>query len=184
MTGWNSTYSSQSDFLVEEFLDKEGIAVYPAFFLYKDCWEKRALSSCAPLFSSPIFVPQWIFLSALMVSISKASESSLPLLWDFPTRISLLSYSMSPYLPFLNYVDPTFLDCVKSFLSYRSFILHPISGEDGVACMHSFIFILWSFFLLTQRPRMLIRLYFYVAFLSHIYVLLATHHATVVVNAL
>jgi len=31
---------------------------------------------------------------------------------------------------------------------------------------------------------MLIRLYFYVAFLSHIYVLLATHHATVVVNAL
>lgn len=31
---------------------------------------------------------------------------------------------------------------------------------------------------------MLIVSYFYVVFLSHIYVLLATHHATAVVNAL
>lgn len=31
---------------------------------------------------------------------------------------------------------------------------------------------------------MLIMLYFYVAFLSHIYVVLATHHVTAVVSAL
>lgn len=49
--------------------------------------------------------------------------------------------------------------------------------------MHCPIFILWGFFGHTQRPLMLIT-YFYVAFLSHTYVLLATHYVTVVVNAL
>lgn len=52
----HSTYSSQSDFLVEEFLEKEGIAVYLPDILYEDCWGKRAFSSCAPLFSSQMFV--------------------------------------------------------------------------------------------------------------------------------
>lgn len=36
----------------------------------------------------------------------------------------------------------------------------------------------------TQKPLMLIPLYFYVSFLIHIHALLATHHATAVVNAL
>lgn len=46
------------------------------------------VSPHAPLFSSQMFVPWWIFFTALMISVLNTVERSLPPLWDFPTSRS------------------------------------------------------------------------------------------------
>lgn len=169
----HSTYQSLSDFLVEEFLGKERLLFIQLSFCTKNSGEKN-LSHPAPLCSSQMFVPWWVFFSALMISISKAAERSLPLLWDLCTQqIALLCYTMSPlFLHQFHFLGQQ--EIIPFFIGFLFYIL----SWGGVAYMHCPIF------RTCPKTLMLTASYFDVAFRSHIYVLLARHHATAVMNAL
>lgn len=165
----HSTYQSLSDFLVEEFLGKERLLFIQLSFCTKTSGEKD------------LFLTQ--HLCAHHRCLYPGGYSSM-LWWSLFQRLQREVFHFSETFP-LNrlhcYVTlchhSAFSDNRKSFLFLLDFYFtSQVEGE--LPYMHCPIF------RTCPKTLMLTASYFDVAFRSHIYVLLATHHVTAVVNVL